>query len=74
MKLTEKEINKLQEAYSALNDLQRLLTERIEENNVRGKPQGMLVEQFNHCFMFYREKIWTAQFAINDVLEKKTKE
>jgi molybdenum-dependent DNA-binding transcriptional regulator ModE len=68
MKVKKKE---LEDALDELNDLEKLFDDRIVENNTTGKNGGMMVEQFNHCFMYYREKVWKAKKIIGGILRAK---
>lgn len=66
MNLTKKQEEDLRDAYEALEDLEKLIQERITEN-VRMKEQGM-VEQATHAFMLYRSKIWEAKYKIRPLI------
>lgn len=68
MKIKKKE---LEDALDELNDLEKLFNDRIVENNTTGKNGGMMVEQFNHCFMYYREKVWKTKEIIGGILRAK---
>jgi hypothetical protein len=61
----------LKEAYDELDELQNLLSDRIQENN-KFKDSAM-VEQANHAFILYRLKVWKAFYILRDLLEKESK-
>lgn len=62
----------LEDALENLDELEKLLTERIFENNIAAENQpGLMVKQFVHCFVLYREKVWNAKQLIKNVKQAK---
>jgi len=63
-----KEKNKLHEAYCALEDLERLLDDRIVENSrIKNICPNTFTEQANHAFMLYRDRVWEAKYILRDM-------
>jgi hypothetical protein len=51
-------MTKTQEAISVLKELEKLLDERIVENELASGT--MMVRQATHAFILYRSKVWDA--------------
>lgn len=62
---------KLKEAFDSLDECDKLITERIFENNTIGKEQHMMTQQASHAFALYRKLIWNAKYIIRDLIEEK---
>ncbi len=62
--------NNLETVLMELRSLETLLNERIVENQTIAKDHKMMVEQFTHCFMYYREKVIKSIEIIKDILYK----
>jgi hypothetical protein len=60
---------KLQEALDSLEECEKLITERIYENNTVGQ-QGM-TKQATHAYVLYRKLIWEAKYIIRDLIADK---
>ncbi len=59
---------RMHQAYCALEDLERLLDDRIAENNrIKNVCSNIFTEQANHAFMLYRDKVWTAKYILRDM-------
>jgi hypothetical protein len=56
----------LLKAFEALREVDKLLTERIAENNTF-KGQTM-TEQATHCYVLYRKMVWKAKYKIRAIL------
>lgn len=55
--------DKVNEITEALNDLEKLLTERISDlHDVKG---GM---QARHAYCYYRQLLWSAKYSLRDNL------
>lgn len=62
MKLTEKQLKEIGEAYEALQSLSQQMDERISDlHQVKGAMQA------RHAYCYYREKVWKAQYTLRDI-------
>ena len=52
---------KLVDLCEVLDDLEKLLQERISENNTTAARQGIMHKQHTHTHMYYRSLVWKAQ-------------
>lgn len=69
MKSKEENYKKLELAIDDLNDLSKLLDERVSDlYQVKG---GM---QSRHAYIFYRAKVWNAQQLIKQFIESLNKQ
>jgi hypothetical protein len=64
-------MSKLKEAYDELDELQNLLSDRIQEGNKF--KDSVMVEQANHAFILYRSKVWKVFYILCDLIEKESK-
>ena len=65
MKLTDKQKEELADARETLNELSKMLTDRISDlHEVKG---GM---QARHAYSYYRAKAWKAEYILRDILNK----
>ena len=59
---------KLQEAYEAIEELEKLLQERITELNTIGRDV-MMAKQAMHAYVLYRKLNWKAKYIIRDLIK-----
>lgn len=61
--------DKLKEAFDALDECEKLMAERIYENNTVG--QNMMSKQATHAYVLYRKLVWDAKYIIRDLMNEK---
>jgi hypothetical protein len=61
--------NKLEKAIENLEECEKLITERILENNTVG--QNIMSKQATHAYVLYRKLIWNAKYIISEILNDK---
>jgi len=52
---------KLVDLCEVLEDLEKLMQDRIYENNTTAAKQGLMYKQHTLTYMYYRSLIWKAQ-------------
>lgn len=68
--MKKKYFKKLEKAFENLKELEKLLDDRIVENNTVGELRKDYTKQATHCYVLYRDKLWKAKYAIRDILNK----
>ena len=51
----------VEDLVDVLDDLEKLMQDRITENNTTAARQGIMHKQHTHVYMYYRSLVWKAQ-------------
>lgn len=66
--MNKKYIKDLTKAFESLQEVEKLLDERIVENNQF--KEALQTKQATHAFVLYRKIIWKAKYLIRDILNE----
>lgn len=66
--MNKKYIKDLTKAFESLKEVERLMDDRIIENN-RFSEQ-LQTQQATHAFVLYRKIVWKAKYLIRDILNE----